>query len=55
LCVLVIVASIAGRKAALPERSSLQIPSDDPVPISMDFFGCRDHDYFKLMPATNRE
>lgn len=52
LGVIVIVAGIAAigsRHAASPERSSFQIPSDEPVPISMNFFGCRDHDYFRRM------
>jgi hypothetical protein len=29
--------------------SSVQIPSDQPVPISMNFYGCRDQDYFRRM------
>jgi hypothetical protein len=32
-----------------------EIPSDEPVPISTDFFGCRDHDYFKRMQGYKTE
>ena len=55
LVVLVIVASIVPGKAPSPEPSSPQIPSDEPVSISKDFFGCRDHDYFKRMQDYKTE
>jgi hypothetical protein len=35
--------------------SNVKIPSDEPVPISMDFYGCRNHDFFRRIQEYKTE